>query len=463
MSKLHLSITFLFFFLSAVFYSQNKDSLALRQNFDYYLTKSNCYKNLEFLTTKIESRLSGSPGAAKAVAWAKKAMYEAGADTVYLQPCMVPHWVRGEKESCSSFNTKTKQKTTYAVCALGNSIATAKTGLSAPVVVVNSYAQLDSLGEKNIKGKIVFYNVYFDHRHLSTGTCYGETVTYRYAGPSKAAKYGAVATLVRSMSSINNDFPHTGVMRYDTTVSQNKIPCCAISFRSADQLLQQLKQDQNLKISLKMSCATLPDEPSFNVVGEIRGSEKPKEIIMAGGHLDAWDNGQGAHDDGAGVVQAIEVLALFKKQAIRPKHTIRAVAFMNEENGGRGGKAYFEDTKKNNLKHIAALESDAGGFSPRGIAVDTTMGAYKTLLSWKPLLDPYFLQYIHKEGHGADIEYLQDIGVPLIGFEPDGQKYFDYHHTADDTFDKVNKRELELAAGVIGSIVYLIDTHGWKP
>lgn len=459
MSKLHIIFLFLLFSISG--HSQNKDSLALRKNFDYYLTQSNCYKNLEQLTTKIGSRLSGSPGAAKAVAWAKQAMYAAGADTVYLQACMVPHWVRGEKERCSSINSKTKQKTSYAVCALGNSIATPKTGMSAPVIIVRNFAQLDSLGEKNIKGKIVFYNVSFDHRHLRTGTCYGETVTYRYAGPSKAAKYGAVATIVRSMSSINNDFPHTGVMRYDTTVSGNKIPCCAISFQGADMLLEQLQKDPALTVFLKMSCATLADEPSFNVVGEIKGSEKPNEIILTGGHLDAWDNGQGAHDDGAGVVQSIEVLAMFKKQQIKPKHTIRAVAFMNEENGGRGSKAYFEDTQKNKLKHIAALESDAGGFSPRGIAVDTTMGAYKTLLSWKPLLDPYFLQYIHKEGHGADIEYLREIGVPLIGFEPEGQRYFDYHHTADDTFDKINKRELELAAGVIGSIVYLIDTRGW--
>jgi Zn-dependent M28 family amino/carboxypeptidase len=205
----------------------------------------------------------------------------------------------------------------------------------------------------------------------------------------------------------------------------------------------------------------LAKELSYNVVGEIKGSEKPNEIIMAGGHLDAWDNGQGAHDDGAGVVQAMEVLAMYKKQNIKPIHTIRAVAFMNEENGGAGGKAYFEDTKKNNLKHIAALESDAGGFSPRGIAVDTTNGAYKKVLSWKSLLDPYFLQFIKKDGHGADISYLKEIGVPLIGFEPDGQKYFDYHHTADDTFDKINKRELELSAGVIGSLIYLIDTKGW--
>jgi hypothetical protein len=461
MSHFNICPTLFLLFFSFNISSQNNDSIALRKNFDYYLTKSNCYKNLEFLTTKIESRLSGSPGAAKAVTWAKKAMYEAGADTVYLQPCLVPHWVRGVKETCSSVNPKTKQKTNYSICALGNSIATSKIGINAPVIIVNSFNQLDSLGEKNIKGKIVFYNVYFNHTHLSTGSCYGETVTYRYSGPSKAAKYGAIATIVRSMSSISNDFPHTGVMGYDSSVSILKIPACAISFSGADKLLEQLKANPALTLNLKMSCQMLSKELSYNVVGEITGSEKPSEIILAGGHLDAWDNGQGAHDDGAGVVQAIEVLAMFKKQNIKPKHTIRAVAFMNEENGGAGGKAYFEDTKKNNLKHIAALESDAGGFSPRGISIDTTMGAYKNVLSWKELLNPYFVQFIKKDGHGADIEYLKQIGVPLIGFEPDGQKYFDYHHTSDDTFDKINKRELELSAGVIGSLIYLIDTKGW--
>ncbi|MBI3519907.1 MAG: M20/M25/M40 family metallo-hydrolase [Bacteroidetes bacterium] len=461
MSRVNCFFVILFLWSSLRTLSQNNDSITLRKHFDYYLTRSNCYKNLEFLTTKIESRLSGSPGAAKAVIWAQKAMYEAGADTVYLQPCMVPHWIRGGKETCYSVNPKTKQKTNYAVCALGNSIATPKEGIHAPVIIVNSYNQLDSLGEKNIKGKIVFYNVYFNHTHLSTGTCYGETVTYRYSGPSKAAKYGAVATIVRSMSSINNNFPHTGVMGYDTVLTKNKIPACAISFSGADQLLEQLKSNPSLTLHLTMNCQMLPKELSYNVVGEIKGSEKPQEIIMAGGHLDAWDNGQGAHDDGAGVVQAMEVLAMYKKQHLQPKHTIRAVAFMNEENGGAGGKAYFEDAKKNQLKHIAALESDAGGFSPRGIAIDTTMGAYKKILSWKHLLDPYFVQYIKVGGHGADIGYLKEIGVPLIGFEPDGQKYFDYHHTADDTFDKVNKRELELSAGVIGSLIYLIDTKGW--
>lgn len=439
--------------------SQNKDSVVLRKIFDYYLTESKCYSNLEYLTTKIGGRLSGSPQAEKAVVWAKKAMYDAGADTVYLQPCMVPHWVRGEKETCTSVNIKNKQLIKYSVCALGGSIATPKPGLNAEVIEVKSFEELDKLGEANIKGKIVFYNVFFDHRNTSTGTCYGETVIYRRLGPSNAAKYGAVGTIVRSMSSIANDFPHTGAMNYDTSVCKTKIPCCAISFMGADKLVNELKANPKLKLNLKMFCQTLKDEPSFNVVGEIKGTEKPNEIILAGGHLDSWDNGQGAHDDGAGTVQGIEVIAMFKKQNIKPKHTIRAVAFMNEENGGAGGKAYLEDTKKNNLKHIAALESDAGGFSPRGIGCDTINGSYKKVLNWKTLLNPYFVQYIDEGGGGQDINPLRKLGVPLLGFHPDGQKYFDYHHTADDTFDKINKRELELSSGVIGSIIYLIDSQ----
>jgi carboxypeptidase Q len=439
--------------------AQNKDSIALRSIFDFYLTQSSCYKNLGNLCHNIGSRLSGSPEAARAVIWAKQAMYEAGADTVYLQACMVPHWVRGAKEVCTSTNSKSKQNINYAICALGGSVATPLAGTKAEVIEVKSFEELDQLGEAGIKGKIVFYNVFFNHTRLHTGTCYGETVKYRWAGPSKAAKYGAVATIVRSMSSIDNDFPHTGAMGYDTTVSKTKIPCCAISYAGADKLLAELKKDPKLKVHLKMSCQMLKDEPSFNVVGEIRGSVKPNEIILAGGHLDSWDLGDGAHDDGAGVVQGIEVLAMYKKTGIQPKHTIRAVAFMNEENGGAGGRAYYEDTKKNNLKHIAALESDAGGFAPRGIGADTTSGLYQKLLSWKPLLDPYFLQYIDTGGGGADIYPLKKLDVPLIGFQPDGQRYFDYHHTADDTFDKVNKRELELSAGVIGALIYLIDLH----
>lgn len=443
----------------SVISAQQSDSLTLRKLFDYYLTQSNCYANLGNLCTNIGARLSGSPEAAKAIVWAKRAMYDAGADTVYLQPCMVPHWVRGAKERCVSVDIKTKAKTSYAVCALGGSTGTPPAGITAEVVEVSSFEELEQLGEAGVKGKIVFYNVFFDQRHLHTGACYGETVKYRWAGPSKAAKFGAVASVVRSMSSIDNDFPHTGAMGYDTTVSRTKIPCCAISYAGADKLVTELKKNPHLKLQLTTSCRTLPDEPSFNVVGEIRGTVHPEEVILAGGHLDSWDVGQGAHDDGAGVVQAIEVLAMYKKNGLRPRHSIRAVAFMNEENGGAGGRAYYEDTKSRGLKHIAALESDAGGFAPRGIGADTLSGLYKQLLGWKNLLDPYFLQYIDAGGGGADIYPLRKLEVPLISFQPDGQRYFDYHHTNDDTFDKVNKRELELSAGVIGSIIYLIDLH----
>lgn len=255
-----------FILLVKIGVSQVSDSTMLRTIFDFYLTKSHCYSNLEYLSTKIESRLSGSPGAAKAVSWAKQAMYDAGADTVYLQPCMVPHWVRGKKETCFTKNSKNKV-IDYAICALGNSIGTPKKGLSAQVIEIKNYKELDSLGEKNIKGKIVFFNVYFDHKHLSTGACYGETVTYRYAGPSKAAKYGAVGSIVRSMSSINNDFPHTGVMGYDTSVCKTKIPACAISFSSADKLLQEIKENPQLNITLTMGCEMLANELSYNVVG----------------------------------------------------------------------------------------------------------------------------------------------------------------------------------------------------
>lgn len=456
----YIQIFSVLFLLSFQAVSQQQDSIQLRRIFDFYLTNSQCYSNLEYLTTKIGGRLSGSPEAEKAVQWAQKAMYEAGADTVYLQPCLVPHWVRGAKEQCHVVSLTKQASVHLSICALGGSVATPIQGITAPVIVVHSFDHLDSLGEKEIKGKIVFYNVFFDQKKLNPGAMYGETVKYRWAGASRAAKYGAVATVVRSMSSINNDFPHTGAMGYDTAVSKIKIPACAISYSGADILLKQLKT-KGTQLFLKMNCQMLPDEPSYNVIGEIKGSEYPDEIILAGGHLDAWDNGQGAHDDGSGVVQSIEVLAMYKKMGIKPKHTIRAVAFMNEENGGAGGKAYFKETKERKLKHVVAIESDAGGFSPRAIGVDTTKGAYQKVLSWKKLLEPYFVQYIEQGGGGADIYYLQDIGVPIIGFEPDGQRYFDYHHTADDTFDQVNKRELELSAGVIGSLIYLIDTKGW--
>ncbi|MBN8692911.1 MAG: M20/M25/M40 family metallo-hydrolase [Bacteroidetes bacterium] len=440
-------------------FGQNNDSLMLRKIYDFYLTESKCYKSLEVLCKTIGPRLSGSKNAEQAVYWAKKAMYNAGADTVYLQPCMVTHWERGEKEKCEIRFSKQKSILPLNLIALGGSVATPVNGLNAPVIEVKSFEELEQLGEKNIKGKVVFYNVFFNPKNIRTGTSYGETVKYRYDGPSKAAKYGAVATVVRSMSSSDNDSPHTGVMKYDSTVSLTKIPAFALSFKAADLLSENLKKDAQLSLYLKSNCKSFPDAPSFNVIGEIKGSEKPNEYIITGGHLDSWDNGEGAHDDGAGVVQSIEALAMFKKLGVKPKHSIRAVAFMNEENGLGGGKAYGKEAEVKKLKHIAAIETDAGGFTPRGFGVDTTAGMYQTVSNWLPLFKPYFITYINQGGGGADIGPLEKQGVPCIGYEPDGQRYFDIHHTADDTFDKVNKRELELGAAAIGSLMYLIDKY----
>jgi Zn-dependent M28 family amino/carboxypeptidase len=439
--------------------SQVNDSVQIRKIYDYYLTSANCYSNLGYLTQKIGGRLSGSPQAEQAVKWAKKAMYEAGADTVLLQPCMVTHWVRGSKEKCTLRLKGQKNEIALNCVALGNSVGTGPDGIRAPVVEISSFEELQELGEKAVRGKIVFYNVFFDQTRIRPGSAYSETVRYRSKGASYAARYGAVACIVRSMTSVADDVPHTGNMGYDTVVSKTKIPAVAISYLAADKLHTVLNDEPEAALYLETHCRMLPDAPSFNVVGQINGKEKPGEYIVAGGHLDSWDTGQGAHDDGAGVVQAIEILSMYRKLGIKPKHSIRAVAFMNEENGLAGGTAYAKFAKEKNEKHIAALESDAGGYSPRRFGVDTTNGLYDLVVKWQSLFSPYLIEMIGKGGGGADLIALEALGVPCIGFEPDTQRYFDIHHTAQDTFDKINKRELHLSASAIGALIYLIDLH----
>lgn len=439
--------------------AQNKDSLVIRKLYNHYLSAGKCYSNLEYLTTKIGGRLSGSPQAEQAVAWAKRAMYDAGADTVIMQPCMVPHWVRGKKEQCRIISASLKINQELKCTALGSSVGTGAKGVKAEVIEVTSFEDLDNLGEKNIKGKIVFYNVFFDQTKIRPGHAYGESVKYRVFGASHAAKYGAVACVVRSMTSVADDEPHTGNMKYDTAISKQKIPVVALSYKAADVLHEAGLKDKTVQLYLETHCETLPDVLSYNVIGQINGIEKPNEFIIAGGHLDSWDNGQGAHDDGAGIVQCIEILSAFKATGIKPRHSIRAVAFMNEENGLAGGAAYAKFAKENNEIHLAALETDAGGYSPRGFGVDTAQGLFNLVKTWKPFFHPYLVDRIEPEGGGADLMDLEKLGVPCIGFEPDTQRYFDIHHTAADTFDKINKRELELGGGAICALVYLLDTY----
>ncbi len=437
-----------------------QDESSIKLIFDNALQNGKSYEMLHHLSTKVGSRLSGSPGAAAAVEWSRHVMQDFGFDSVWLQPVMVPHWVRGQQEIGRVINSKKMGTVSMNVCALGGSIGTGPDGVATTVIEVKSFDDLKQLGTKNIQGKIVFFNRPMDPRFIDTFTAYGKAVDQRGGGASEAAKYGAVAVIVRSMSPNIEDYPHTGGMRYAENVT--KIPAVAISTRHADLLSKLLKEDKELQFYIETHCETLEDAPSFNVVGEIKGWEFKDEIIVVGGHLDSWDLAQGAHDDGAGCVQSIEVLRLFKMIGYKPKRTIRAVMFMNEENGLRGGLKYAELADKNKEKHIVGIESDRGGFTPRGFTMTASDAVRQKIKSWKPLLEPYGLTDFDHEGGGADIGPLGKQGTVLIGFLPDSQRYFNYHHTPEDTIDKVDKRELELGSASMAALVYLIDKYGLK-
>ncbi|WP_272150056.1 M20/M25/M40 family metallo-hydrolase [Tenacibaculum aiptasiae] len=432
------------------------DSAQIKHIFNTALTEGKSYEWLRDLTQNIGSRLSGSEGAAKSVVWSEQLMKDVGLDSVWLQPVMVPHWVRGEKEVANyTFNG---QEVNVPICALGGSIATPNNGITAEVIEVKSTEEAKKLGDK-AKGKIVFFNGAFDNTHIQTFKAYGGCVGQRYGGASIVGKFGAKGVIVRSMTNGIDDYPHTGSMGYGDIPESEYIPAAAISSRAAENLSKHLKENPNIKFYFKQSCKTLPDAPSHNVVGEIKGSENPDKIMVIGGHLDSWDLGEGAHDDGTGVVQSLEVAYLLKKNNIKPKNTIRIVFFMNEENGLRGATEYARLAKQNNEIHIGALESDAGGHTPRGFSIDANEKNRKLLQSWKKLLAPYGLHDLTQGGSGADIGPLKDEHVTLVGYRPDSQRYFDYHHAATDTFDKVNKRELELGSASMTSIVYLMDKY----
>lgn len=436
--------------------TEKKDSTNIKSLFNSALTDGKSYEWLRDLTKNVGGRLSGSPEAQKAVEWGEKLMKEVGLDSVWLQPVMVPHWVRGEKENANYTINGIQKK--VPICALGFSIATPKEGLLAEVIEVKSLDEAKALGSK-MEGKIVFFNRPFDDTLINTFKAYGGCVDQRVRGATVCGEFGAKGVIVRSMTNSIDDYPHTGTMSYGDLSKEKYIPAAAISSKAAETLSADLKKNPELKFYFKQSCETLPDAPSFNVVGEIRGAETPENIFVVGGHLDSWDLGEGAHDDGTGVVQSLEVAYLFKKNNIKPKNTIRVVFFMNEENGTRGAKKYAELAKLNKENHIGGLESDAGGHTPRGFSIDANSVNTKLLQSWKKLLSPYGLHDLDKGGSGADISPLKGENVTLVGYRPDSQRYFDYHHTSRDTFDKVNKRELELGSASMASIVYLMDKY----
>jgi carboxypeptidase Q len=456
-----LKLTVLLPIFSLALNAKAQDSLQIRKIYDEALVNGQCYSNLHYLCKDIGSRLSGSANAQKAVEWGKKLMESYGFDKVFLQEVMVPHWVRGEKEQAKIISGNTEIE--VPICALGMSVATPKEGITADIIEVHSLQQLDTLGAAAIKGKIIFFNRPFDPRFIETGRAYGTAGDQRFAGPAAAAKYGAVGAIVRSLTEIIDDYPHTGA----TLNSGMVVPGAAISTKAADLLSSMLKdKSAKVKFYFKQSCQTLPDAKSYNVIGEMTGTQNPNKYITVGGHLDSWDLAEGANDDGTGVMQSLEVLRILKALNYHPKNSIRAVFFMNEENGDKGGQKYAELAAKNKEEHIAAIETDEGGFVPRGFGfTGITPAALKALnQSWKPLLEPYEADRLIAGGGGTDIEPLKEAApsVVLIGYLPDSQRYFDLHHSAKDVFENVNKRELELGSAAMAAMVYLIDQHGFN-
>ncbi|MFT4663736.1 MAG: carboxypeptidase Q [Polaribacter sp.] len=453
---------FIFFSItiSAQQTTSDEDAFFIREIYDKALTEGQCYNWLEHLTTKIGGRLAGSPQAAAAVTYTQQMLDTLGLSSVTLQDCMVPHWVRGEKEQVRIVNSNTMGSVDLRALSLGNSIGTGGGGLTAEVIEVQGLQELEKLGAQKLKGKIVFFNRPMDPTQIRTFNAYGGAADQRVYGPTEAAKFGVVAVLVRSLTTRIDDYPHTGVTVYRE--ENPKIPALAISTKGAE-LLSSLLKKEAIRVYIRNTAQSFSDKPSYNVIGEIKGSTHPDEIILVGGHLDSWDVGQGAHDDGTGCVQSMDVLQLLQRLDYKPKRTIRCVLFMNEENGLGGGKAYAKASNEKGEFHLAAIESDSGGFTPRGFRSDGDeeifKDKFKKATEWLPLLEPYGLS-LNTGGSGADISPLKSQKGLLFGFMPDSQRYFDYHHTEIDTFDAVNKRELELGTAAMTSLVFLIDKYG---
>lgn len=435
------------------------DSAIISTFFAEALRYDQAYSDLHDLCKDAGPRLSGSGTAARAVVVIRTMLQRIGLDSVWLQEVQVPHWVRGERETASLISPALGRQDSIAICALGGSIATPEAGIHAQVIEVSGLGQLKNIPRDSISGKIVFYNGAFDQTFTETFRAYGKAVPQRHLGAIEAAYFGASGMLVRSMAQHIDNWPHTGAMAYSDSVK--KIPAAAVSTSAAEEIHALLGIDKRTEISFKTHCQTMPDVRSYNVIGEIKGSELPNEVILVGGHLDSWDLAEGAQDDGAGVVQAMEVLRLFRRTGMKPKRTIRMVAFMNEENGGRGGARYAEWARQSGQAHLAAIESDAGGFTPRGFSLDVndTLRHY-VVGHWKGLLDKFEIGDLDNEGSGADVDHLKGYAKLLGELHPDSQRYFDFHHTARDTWENVNDRELEMGAASMAAFVYLIDKYG---
>jgi len=402
---------------------------------------------------EIGPRLSGSDNSIKAINWAYEKMKSLGFDKVWLQPVMVPHWERGDVESCTILNLNRDLST----LALGGSIATPVEGITAGVIEVKSFEEL-SQRKTEAKGKIVFFSRALDEGKINTFSGYGGAVDQRVNGAIEASKYGAVAVVIRSITTRHDNVPHTGVMDYNDTIP--KIPAAAIGYLNADFLSDELKKNPHLRINLKLNCRTLPDAQSYNVIGEITGKELSDEIVLVGGHFDSWDVSCGAHDNGAGCIQTLEALDLIKRLGFHTKRTLRCVFFINEENGTRGAIEYAAYADTSSQIHLAVLESDRGAFTPLGFYAETdSTEILNRLQSWLPILEKANIEWVRKGGSGVDVQKIKNARLHM-GYVPDDQRYMDYHHSANDTFDAVHPREFELGAAAIAIMAYLLSEEG---
>lgn len=402
--------------------------------------KSAAWNTLARFTDYSGNRLSGSAALERGIDWLVAEMKKDGLENVHTEPAMVPHWVRG-KESATLMQPRVAN---LPMLGLGGSIATPKGGITAPVMVVGSFDELTTRAAE-AKGKIVLFDVPF--------TNYGATVAYRSGGASAAAKVGALAALVRSVTPYSMRTPHTGGMNYDTTVA--KIPTAAITVEDAMMIHRMVTRGEPVVVKLEMEAQMLPDVMSRNVMGEIRGSEKPDEIIAFGGHIDSWDVGQGAMDDGGGVIVAWEALKLMKKLGLKPKRTIRVVGWTNEENGSRGGRAYAEAHKNEVANHVLMIESDGGVFQPTQLGFSGSESGRAIMQQIAALVKSVGPVAIGASGGGADIGPMMQLGVPGVGFEVDGSRYFWFHHTDADTVDKLDPAEMQRCVAIMAVLSYI--------
>ena len=419
------------------------------------LAQDEAYAKLEQLCDDVGHRLSGSPGLERAIEWALATMKADGHENVRAQPVMAPKWVRGRE----SLRMLSPTERPLPMLGLGGSVGTPPEGITAAVVSVSGLEELDALGDK-VAGKIVLFDVPMSEENAAEGGGYGTAVRYRGAGARYAVKHGAVAVLVRSVTTRSLQSPHTGAMSYLDAIK--RIPAAAISVEDAAKITRLQRRGIEVRVKLQMEARTEPDAPSANVLAELRGREKPEEIVVIGGHLDSWDVGQGAHDDGGGCVMAMQALTVLRKLDLRPRRTIRVVLFTNEENGLAGGRAYASEFANELPRHVAAVEADAGTFAFRGYSIDlendelethaaATLTAIHDLLA---VIEP--APQIRRGWSGADIGPMRPAGVPLLGQRVDMTHYFDYHHTHADTFDKVAKADLDENVAAMAVLAYVL-------